>query len=319
MATSTVLSMATRNIETAFGVEDMTSLRYAIPFIKSCRDLLEINVPLIYDGSRQSGKYNCIASWRERFEEIALENGVETIDASRGVVQIDTLFCVENCLVRGTQGRRLFSFQHGFDYVNLHGNTNSTYLVTDPIAGSYLAHRGKKVIRQPFPVTFWDWEHQFEKIQLPSSACATLFYPEIDHHQTFSAVHARLTDLGFDLFIKQREKNQKVPHRFRNVHYDRWWYPSESIVLPIISDACVGFGTSAYTDIVHLGKPFIDLCLPGYSKTYPKPSAKNFVCITENFLDSFCKLDLPLTTVQEKIRMPFDREEVKAFLLEVLG
>ena len=48
--------------------------------------------------------------------------------------------------------------------------------------------------------------------------------------------------------------------------YDDFWYPSEATGLPLLSDICIGYGSTGYFDICHLGHFYIDCALPPYSK-----------------------------------------------------
>jgi hypothetical protein len=324
--------MASKNIDNVFFIEDMTSLRYAIPFLKMAKRCLGIEIQLAFDSSYRSGqfnflinkfveKYNSINIWINRFHSIVEENGIKVIDIANfsSSLSVHNLFCVENCF-RKIDSKNCYSFQHGFDYINLHNSKiNSIYLTHDDFAKYYLSDKGIACEPQPFPVVFWDWEYQMSKAKITNQSCATLFYPENGYHDIFLDIYAEIKRKGYDIYVKQRKKHQSVPDIFQNVHYDFSWYPSESIVLPMISDFCVGFGTSAYTDVTSLNRQFIDLCLPDFAKSFHKPSLENFYCVKEDFYESFCRLQLKQVSTQDKIKVPYKQEEIDRFLIKVLS
>lgn len=310
----------------AFYIEDMTSLRYAIPFIKTAKRLLNEDVLLIYNDTAYTHKYNSIKRYQKRFQEVCEDNEISSITQRDAVyikrLKIKNLFCVENT-AREIEHENYCSFQHGFDYTGLHKNVqHSTYIVTEKYFKDVIESFGLKAIVQPTPVVFWDWDYHIKEAVLTNQhineKIAMMFYPEEGHRDIFKQVKERLESSGYKTYIKQRLKNQQVPSEFENTFYDHAWYPSESIFLPMLSDFSVGFGTSAYTDLIHINKDFIDLSLPDYSRNYYKPERSNFISITNNFYENFCKLDLKEITLEEKLANPCDYEEIKRFLLQVL-
>jgi hypothetical protein len=105
---------------------------------------------------------------------------------------------------------------------------------------------------------------------------------------------------------------------YENVFYDDLWYPTESILLPIISNFSVGLGTSAYTDLVHLNREFIDLSIPDYSKKYYKPQKENFTSISSDYYQNFCKLVHKEITLEEKLANPCDDLVIFDFLQRII-
>jgi hypothetical protein len=323
--------MATKSLDNAFYVEDMTSLRYAIPFIKAAKKLLDKRVHLVYNEGIHQHKYNSIQGHMSRFLLVCQENEVEAV-SYRDLVyeaiyardfEVGSLFCVEN-VAKKIKCNKYYSFQHGFDYSALHKNEpNATYLVTEEHFKNDLNDLGVNALIQPIPLVFWDWDSYVEEMVLTNphfkdGKIATLFYPEEGLEDLFRQVQSFLKSKGYKTYIKQRSKNQSVPSRYDNVFYDWSWYPTESIFLPMLADFSVGFGTSAYTDLVHLDRDFIDLSVPDYSRTYYKPQRKNLISILDSFYENFCKVDLRDVTLQEKLRDPCDYQKIKEFLAQVL-
>lgn len=308
------------NLEYAFYVECMTSLRYAIPFIKTSKKILGVNIILLYDESYKSRKYNSINTLLKNFKRIVEENEIETIDVSKVTPSINTLFCVEN--VNKFKSKKVYAFQHGFDYKDwAKKNNQAIYLTTDSSYVDDLEKIGVNSIVQPTPVVFWDWDNNtrmLEKLNPSKDKSATLFYPEYGNHEIFEKIENHIKSLGYKTYIKQRTKNQPIPTKYENIFYDNVWYPSESIFLPIISDFSVGFGTSAYTDLIHIDRQFVDLSIPEYSKKYLKFNKNNFVTISENFYDNFCKVNLGHITLEEKLHNPNDYDKIRLFLEKIL-
>lgn len=313
--TNTASSMASEKFENAFVVADMTSLRYAVPFIKACKRLLEKEVVLLY--GEGNGKYNSLSTWKSRLLEIAKENDFMLQQVSENL-RVARLFCVENVTL-GVEHQKCYSFQHGFDYTILHKNkSSSTYLVSENHFQKHLDSLDIKSIVQPFPVIFWDWNFnvQFAKQQefLTDHPTVLMFYPEEGINELFKQVYDEISRRGYKIYVKQRAKNQSMPSYIENPVYDAAWYPTESVTLPISADFCIGFGTSAYTDLIHMGRDFIDLCVPSYSKNYYKPSAGNFHSIAEDFFEKFCTTDTRSITMNNKIDCPFDDQQIANFL-----
>lgn len=312
--------MESKKYNNVFFVNDMTSLRYAVPFINAADRLLQHKVKLAFDSKSTNIKYNSIVKCKKRFDEIIERHEIEVIDASQ-ITHVRSLFCVEN-VTCGLSSDVTYSFQHGFDYVNLHKvNCNSVYLMTDEHYMKHVKRLGNSAKLQPYPVSLWDFTDTIVKAKeanMLKDRIVTMFYPEVDSHAVFKEIYEYVTSKGYEIYVKQRAKNQMIPTYVNNPVYDNIWYPSESIMLPIISDFCIGFGTSAYTDLVHLNRQFIDLSIPPYSKKYHKPSNSNFYTIGENYLEELYTLPLHDVTVAEKSKQPFEDSCIKHFLQEIL-
>jgi hypothetical protein len=129
---------------------------------------------------------------------------------------------------------------------------------------------GRNAIAGPLPISVWELDWTGSDL-LNDTKRAMFFYPENGLHELVKNVIKGLQQKNWQVYVKQRAKNQNVPDVGVPVFYDRDWYPSESIHVPRISDVCIGFGTSAYTDLVPAGINFIDVPIPDYSRMYLKP------------------------------------------------
>lgn len=301
----------------------MTSLRYAVPFIKTVKRLLDKDIVLIYNDSACIYKYNSIKSHFEKLLKICNDNKIQAINIEEfknKKVKVKNIFCVENIYI-DIKHENCYSFQHGFDWEILHKNDKTaTYIVTETHFKNAIENLGLRAMVSPIPVVFWDWAYNVERINLNlDNKTVTMFYPEQGNEDLFKKIHEKLKESGYISYIKQRKKNQLVPSEFNNIFYDDLWYPAESIFLPIISDFCIGFGTSAYTDLIHLNRKFVDLCIPDYSKKYYKPQVSNLISITKEFYENFCKLNFNEITLLEKLSNPCDSQKIENFLRQIFN
>lgn len=313
--------------DNVFYIEDMTSLRYAVPFIKTVKRLLNKDIILIYNDVARQEKYNSIKRYLERFQKICDENDVTSIthrDFLRdNKLKVKNLFCIEN-ISKDIDHENYYSFQHGFDYVTLYKNVkHATYIVNEQYFKQSIERLGIKAVVQPTPVVFWDWEYYINyscNIGLDIKT-AMLFYPEKDSYYSFSLIYNRLKQLNYETLIKQRKKHINIPSEFSTSYYDEIWYPAESIILPIFSDVIVGFQTSAYTDLVHLNRDFIDFAISDESRGFYKPLSNNFRTMPIDFkaaYNEFINYKIPQLTKEQKIKNPCDYKKIKIFLEEVL-
>lgn len=312
--------------DNVFYVDSMTTLRYAIPFIKTVKKLLNKEVMLIYSVACRH-KYNSNIKYENLLQEICKKHQIlfanQEEDLRVNSIKTRNLFCLENTSEE-IICENYYSFQHGFDYTGLcKKNFNTTYLVTEQHFKNELANLNIKSIVQPTPVAFWDWDYYLNEFMtskefLEKEKIVTMFYPENGSHEIFKQIKEKLDSIGYTIYVKQRRKNQTVPKEFNNVFYDDMWYPSESIFLPMMSDLLIGFGTSAYTDLIHINRSFIDLCIPDYSKNYYKPQVENLISITNDFYKNFCKLSFKNITISDKLKTPCDFQRIKDFLVQVV-
>lgn len=317
--TSTVLPAAKKRVDNAFFIADMTSLRYAIPFIKMSKRLLNKQVTLVID--TKSIKYNSIEYFKERLKDISIENEIFIHDSRKSNVISKTLFCVES-IVGNTEFEKCYAFQHAFDYLHK-TNFKKVYLVTDEYFRDYFLSQGIEAKIQPYPVVFWDWDYtvNFTKkfVDLDQKSC-TLFYPQEGYIKHFQRVYDKLRDNGYRIFVKQRKKHQTIVGVDSDFYYDNIWYPSESIFFPVASDISVGFETSAYTDLVHLKKDYVDFSFSSIRKSY-KPNACNMHVLDENFeiaMKQFESIIEENSKIKKDLSQPFDINSIKEFLGDLL-
>lgn len=304
----------------------MSSLRYAVPFVKTVKKIFNVSIPVVYRKSKYSSKYNSINLHEDRLKNISSENDLEIIDFGSRSLTCEKLFAVENTFTN-IKFRSISSFQHGFDWSTLAKKCRSaTYLVTEEYFQKQIFDLGMRAIVQPIPVVFWDWEHNIKLIDSfgldLNKKCATLFYPQEGYHKQFTLIYERLKQLGYETNIKQRKKHQNIPNNFSLNYYDEFWYPTESIFLPIASDVIVGFETSAYTDLVHINRDFIDFCITKESRNFYKPRQNNFYVMPRDqkeAYNAFCDHKMLKLTKEQKLKNPCDYEKIKAFLEEVMN
>lgn len=310
-----------RTFDNVFYIEDMTSLRYAVPFVKAARILTGTNVVIAYDSMFNTKKYNTIPSHLTRLSSVFKENDIDYVDMKGKSISCLHAYCVENT-IRQVNNEKLYSFQHGFDFTNLAKNNKSAvYLVTDKEVSLQIGKIGLISEVQPIPVMFWDWEFHLDfidKCEFNKKKSATLFYPEEDLNDFFRVVYDNIASAGYMTYVKQRRKNQAVPNGLETVFYDTVWYPSEAVILPMISDVCIGFGTSAYIDIVHLNRQYIDFAIPEYSKKYYKPTAELFTCISQDFYESLMNIKYKIISQDVKLHNPCDYSAIETFLRKIL-
>lgn len=307
------------NIKFAFFVIDMTSLRYAVPFIKLSKSLHGIDVALLFD--TKSTKYNSIRYFSERIKKIAEENEIICKDITNTPTSVDTLFCVENG-VGLVHFKKCYAFQHAFDYL-YKTNFQKVYLVTSQYFKDYFSSHGIESKIQPFPVVFWDWDNivNFSKkfVEINQKSCV-MFYPQAGYVKQFRRVYDKLQKSGYRILVKQRRKHQPITEVNVDFFYDDIWYPSESIFLPAATDLSVGFETSAYTDIVHLKKDYVDFSFPAIRNFY-KPDASNMHVLSENFeiaMQQFERIISENSKKKKDLTRPFDINSIKEFLGELL-
>jgi len=318
-----------KEMNVAFLCEGMTDLRYLLPlYLCLSRNRGEIDFYLYYTSS---GKYNSVDLNFKRFLSILESDDfsnikifhAENIDSS---VFFDILFTIENIsdfnIRPGKENkksinasfnyRKRYCIQHGLDYLNF-ASSDKEYIVTSSCYSDDLMSRFScSSVTSEIPISFWDIENQLSLINKEikdrfSKKSVCIFYPEAGYHNEVLEIINFLIERKYSIIIKQRRKNQGLPkeyfnHRDISICFDDLWYPSESIISPAITGFTIGFGTSAYTELVPAGIKYIDVAIPDYSKPienyngdtsipidrrgYVKPTSDIFLCITENYVES---------------------------------
>lgn len=266
----------------AFNVPDMTHLRYYVPLSNAItRAMPEVQQEFLVTGDKL--KYNSVGLQvnRKRYTEIVAGMNVKTCTDPSGVY--DAFFTVEGYNSFHVDATKTYAIQHGFDYrASAKGCASDTIHIMS--ADDYARDLVKlvpsaKTVVSPGPIAMWEIElfRSHAMHVMGPGPHAVIFYPENGCHELVGNVIKALELRGYVVSIKQRTKNQRVPHTLSNrIYYDCDWYPSESIYFPLAAEVCIGFGTSAYTDLIPVGVSFIDVTIPEYSRMYLKPTSPYF-------------------------------------------
>ena len=265
-----------------FIVYDMTHLRYFVPFTES---LVRLGFKVRWLIVMPSIKYNSISGDRlQRVLDIGRAAGCTLFDNFDQNSAGDCAVTIET----GAPSDRIpsrydtvISMQHGFDYTTpaRASGTNVLNIMWDQIYADQHAtiKQGCKYLIPSVPIPFWIDRSAAEKVA-GSGRIATVFYPEVGYHTEAANACSELILHGITPVVKQRRKNQEVPSISGcRVAYDDIWHPSESIVYPVCSEFCVGFGTGAYADAVPAGISFVDCTGPKYSREYLKPKSERYI------------------------------------------
>lgn len=291
--------MNKKNHDITFSIESMTSLRYLIPILKYVVEINNKTNVGIY--SKVSRKYNCpkrnlglLSSILSEF--VSKENinfyMLEENEFKNTEVNTRILFSLESTPFTDDgfvfKYDRKYCIQHGTDYWHFakKADKKTTYIVSDDVYAEDIKNFNQEidVVLSEVPTSFWRLEKEYSSLSSEISSfrknkknLMCLFYPEKGNHSIVAEVVKQFRE-EFFIFIKQRRKNQ-VPSsevlklsKDIGVIFDDVWYPSEAIALPAFCDISIGFGTSAYIDIVKSGYNFIDYPLHPETIKYPKPS-----------------------------------------------
>lgn len=340
--------------------EGMTDLRYFLPLCRAIRHLCnDIKIEMYYTFS---GKYNSIPRNFNRFLDV-MKDGFDYI-VFKGIyeddikVSTDVLFTIENIsdfnISPGKKNkksintsfsyRKRFCIQHGLDYLNF-ASSDKEYIVTSSCYSDDLMSRFScSSVTSEIPISFWDIENQLSLINKEikdrfSKKSVCIFYPEAGYHNEVLEIINFLIERKYNIIIKQRRKNQGLPkeyfnHRDISICFDDLWYPSESIISPAITGFTIGFGTSAYTELVPAGIKYIDVAIPDYSKPienyngdtsipinrrgYVKPTSDIFLCITENYVESCFEAIEEFESKETDIRFEKFKDYSDKFLINLL-
>lgn len=299
-----------------YNVPDMTHLRYYVPLVNAIRRVAP-DVEHEFVVMTGTHKYNSVCRPVNSARYAEITDGLCRSVFKQSVEKYDVLFTVEgyDC---GLSGTKTYAIQHGFDY---RGSASGCPAETIHIMSAQeyaddlqLRNPGRRAVVSPLPISVWELDWTSSDF-LNSTRRATIFYPENGLHVLVRSVIKDLQQRGWQVHVKQRSKNQSVPDIGVGVHYDRDWYPSESIYLPGMSDVCIGFGTSAYTDLVPAGINFVDVPVPDYSREYIKPKHPCMVVLNPSALAE----QIVEAAVQcQRIQVPVDVEAIDGFVRGLL-
>lgn len=287
-------------MQIGYVVPDLTHLRYYIPFSRRASLTLEAtNTFLLLRGN---AKYN----------------GLANDDNCKKCVELIKRYCPKSKIAddqfsadlavqvergwnnrRDIDAKRRISLSHGFDYTFQRGEPSGVdaYLCSSDLSAQHAASFGvQNVLTTPFPVCLWSMDELFSESGVwPRSV--TLFYPDVGDTDIAGSIVDSLIEKGFTVFVKQRRKHQKI--RCGGTHvYDDVWYPSEAIVFPIATDVTIGFGSSAYVDLVPAGVRYINVDI--HSMTSPWNSFAHFEDA------NYTRLTDASTAIDETIKLAVD-------------
>lgn len=248
----------------SFIMTGLTELRYMIPFSRVLHHVMP-DVVQSFDVSRRSEKYNGFARHEnfqvllDRVSERCPWAEVRPFDASSVV---DYAVSLEFPAERFSSNVKRVSIQHGFD-CNWHHDDVSTlcdvYVCPTRWMIEHVRSRGSRLnlLHPPHPIPFWDGASRVDV----DEKRILIFYPDVGDVASANAVITALKDDGFSVVVKQRRKHQAVSSSDCTVVWDDVWYPAEGIELALASRAVVGFGSTAYTDLIEAGCRYINIDL----------------------------------------------------------
>lgn len=337
--------MSKKKQDVIFAIECMTTLRYVLPIMKAIKKRKSRTKIRIY--ARSSNKYNCPLRNIKALNDIIekrIGKDVQTYVGSMNdyesqeKIECDYLFTVENTPFsrpgRIFKYKKRYCIQHGTDYWHFADKVsdNSTSYIASgelykkDILENYNANLN--ILTTKTPLSFWEYENDYveladeisKKIPHEGKKTVCLFYPETSFHgAVFDVIDTLKSEFFF--FIKQRRKNQPIPQKLLSLKsgscgiYDDMWYPSEAILLPGYCDVSVGFGTSAYIDIVNYGLRYVDWPLHNKTEKYPKPNILDNYMMAESTGDMIEKIR---SIVQTPINKNVNSELSKLEFIEKL-
>lgn len=262
----------------AIVVDDLTALRYFVPFSRKLFEFFP-EVKQSFKLMRESHKYNGMASDSnfnkclnilERFCYYKVE-----IDDS---FEYDIVFQVE--VGQTLKCKKRISFEHGFDYVFKTQQLKTDvdlYIVNAEYIAKNVESFGIRTIVSPMPICTWE----LDKLVVPDvkQKTAMIFYPDQGLNDLAKKVLEELERLNYVVFVKQRKKHQQIVIGGTHV-YDNVWYPSEAVTLPSMVNVVVGFGSSAYVDLVPVGVHYINIDVKHDTSpwnTFVHPEDSNYI------------------------------------------
>lgn len=310
-----VLLHERHSVRVAYVTHDLTHLRYFIPFsrcLHRCASDIEQSFFLPrgnpkYNGLRSDTNYSACQRLIAQHCPYASEtDGSGNFDI---VIQVEVgayLKC-----------DRRISLEHGFDYAFRASELKEqveTYVCSSELTRDHASSLGVPAIISPLPVCMWDVG---ETQATPSTAL--LFYPDQGDADIANEVIEHLEKQGFLVFVKQRRKWQSISGGGTHL-YDDVWYPSEAVVVPLASDLVIGFGSSAYVDLVPMGVTYVNIDIHhdrGPWSAFVHPIDKNYVRVTDRNL-IFETLDRVTASTRSISRSIPDAELIDAFLIGLM-
>jgi hypothetical protein len=304
------------SLQVAFVLPCLTDTRYIIPFAITMHRLLP-DIQQSFSIERWSSKYNglshhsnfirCVEIVQQYCPWAAVATSDTTYDA---VVQVET--------GASLQARKRISIQHGFDCAFLQDRLQNCdhYICGSEMMFKFASDVGMSNCElAPTPVPFWSAD-----VPASSERAVTVFYPDVGDNELAAAVVDRLLASDFRAFVKQRKKHQQIRSAGEHV-YDTLWYPPEGISLPLMSEFTVGFGSSAYTDLVPVGLNYINIDLHHASfpwNVFIHPVAPNYVRVCDRD-DTLVAIETAIATMRYQRPIVASDEHIKQFLLKLVA
>lgn len=283
-------STASSSVIVAYDVTDLTMLRYYVPYIEQALcmydDMLHVLAfdvrNLKYNGlgqSRNREVYDAIAS------ELCVSPNVVSVDQARGIT-CDTLVTVESSSTAITCNRHV-AIAHGLDcihHANLLGDCDA-YICGKHVAMlEHVRHLATVVPEVPMSLLTapklrtWALENIIDTTSTKRPS-VTVFYPDRGHRSIADGVISQLASTC-DVYIKQRRKWQDVTfNAATKVIYDDVWSPAEAVALPLATDITLGFGSTAYLDLIEAGVEYVDVDI--WSSSI-RPDMGNYTLLSGN-------------------------------------
>lgn len=300
----------------AFVVDDLTALRYFVPFSRKLFEFFP-EVKQSFKPMRESHKYNGMAhdsnfnkclDILKRFCYYAVE-----IDDH---FEYDIVFQVE--VGRTLKCKKRISFEHGFDFIfrkqQLKAEVDVYVAYTDYIAKN-IESSGIKAIVSPLPICAWE----LDNLVVPNikQKTAMIFYPDQGLNDLAKKVLEELERLNYIVFVKQRKKHQQIIIGGTHI-YDNIWYPSEAITLSSAVNIVIGFGSSAYVDLVPIGVRYINIDINHDSSPWNMfihPEATNYIRVLsdDQVLNAINAADASPTQLNLK-----NSEFIREFILKLI-
>lgn len=284
--------MKTSSKNIVFDVDGMTHLRYLIP-IADVITRVYPSAQLYFVHDENGTKYNAIMKHKRCYDEImASRPHIKSLGVSKAEtlsITFTALFSIEASRLN-VQRNKHYAVAHGFDSA-VHGTELMKSKFDGYICNEHLINTCKRfgpVHVPPLPVAFWTYSESIdfgtELVGLETRPIVHVFYPDRGHIDLANNTIDELIKRDYSVIVKQRRKHQTVSgtHTKCRIVYDESWYPSESIAIPLVAAATIGFGSSAYTDIVPAGLYYINANILYDNPHYPTFihfAAENYVHI----------------------------------------
>lgn len=297
----------------SYTIDDMTSLRYYVPLLKSIYRLRpDLKQAFIY--KTDNFKYNGLGQNQNliRFQKICKEIQYEldplcifeykNINSTDSEISCHTMITIEYSLMN-IKHEYCISLAHGFDSILCYSKKLKDFcdvFICDKMFENHEKLTDVNKMHPPIPISML-LAKEYQDIKEDQEKTATVFYPDLDLNEFADNIIAELCRKKYYVYIKQRKKWQKITaHVAPNegeIIYDNHWSPSESILCPLISDVTIGFGSTAYIDLVPIGIPFINVDVKHNQHPWNQmihPICENYVHTTSTNVNEIIEIALKM-------------------------